>query len=74
VRARREQWFEISDEGLVRRARERPLGRLLLEAVQNALDAGASNVSLELGAEEIVVLDDAPRRHQRRAPRVHRVS
>ncbi len=60
MRARREQWFEISDEGLVRRARERPLGRLLLEAVQNAFDAGASNVSLELGVDEIVVLDDAP--------------
>jgi hypothetical protein len=60
VRARRERWFEISDEGLVRRARDRPLGRLLLEAVQNALDAGAKNIAIELGADEIVVTDDAP--------------
>lgn len=60
MRARRQRWFEISDEGLVSRARERPLGRLLLEAVQNAFDAGASNVSVELGPEELVVLDDAP--------------
>jgi hypothetical protein len=59
VRARRERWFEISDEGLVRRARERPLGRLLLEAVQNALDAGAANVAVELGPSELVVSDDA---------------
>jgi len=60
MKSRRERWFEISDEGLVRRARERPLGRLLLEAVQNALDAGASNVAVDLGESEIVVLDDAP--------------
>ncbi len=60
MRARREQWFEISDEGLVRRARERPLGRLLLEGVQNAFDAGAKNIGIELGPEEIVVIDDAP--------------
>ncbi len=60
MKSRRERWFEISDEGLVRRARERPLGRLLLEAVQNALDAGASNVAIDIGETEIVVLDDAP--------------
>lgn len=60
MNGRRERWFEISDEGLVRRARERTLGRLLLEAVQNALDAGAANVTVELGAQELVVLDDAP--------------
>lgn len=57
---RSQRWFEISDEGLVRRARERPLGRLLLEAIQNAFDAGASSVSVDVGPDEIVVLDDAP--------------
>ncbi len=60
MKPRRERWFEISDEGLVRRAKERPLGRLLLEAVQNAFDAGAASVSVELGPEELVVIDDAP--------------
>jgi hypothetical protein len=60
MKGRSQRWFEISDEGLVRRARERPLGRLILEAVQNAFDAGASTVSVDLGPDEIVVVDDAP--------------
>lgn len=53
------RWFELSEEGWQRLATGRPLGRLLLEAVQNAFDAGAGSVSVELGAEAMVVEDDA---------------
>lgn len=53
------RWFELDDAGLVRRARSRPLGRLALEAVQNALDAGASHVAVELDDGRLVIDDDA---------------
>src|SRR5690606_22722092 len=36
----------------------RPLGRLLLEALQNAFDEQASRVDVELGPRELVVEDD----------------
>lgn len=52
-------WFEISEDGWARLSSSRPIGRLLLEAVQNALDAGAANVSVELSAERLVIEDDA---------------
>lgn len=52
-------WFEISHEGWRRRAEARPLGRLLLEAVQNAFDAHAGRVVVTLDARELVVEDDA---------------
>lgn len=52
-------WFEISEDGWARLSSARPMGRLLLEAVQNALDAGAANVSVDLSAERLVVEDDA---------------
>lgn len=51
-------WFEISHEGWRRLSSSRPLGRLLLEAVQNAFDAHASNVEVELEADSITVVDD----------------
>ena len=52
-------WFEISEEGWRRVTSARPLGRLILEAVQNAFDAGASNVSISLDNSKICVEDDA---------------
>lgn len=53
------RWFEISDEGWRRQASHRPVGRVLLEAVQNAFDAEASKVSVTLAADRIVIEDDA---------------
>src|SRR4249920_2562242 len=55
------RWFEIADEGWARVASSRPLARLILEAVQNALDAGAANVSVDLEPGRAVVEDDAAR-------------
>lgn len=52
-------WFEISEDGWARLSSARPIGRLLLEAVQNALDAGATTVSVELGPSELAIEDDA---------------
>ncbi len=53
------RWFEIGDEGWARVASSRPIERLILEAVQNALDAGATNVSVDLEADRVIVEDDA---------------
>jgi len=53
------KWFEIGDEGWARVAASRPLERLILEAVQNAFDADATSVSVELEAERVIVEDDA---------------
>jgi hypothetical protein len=55
------RWFDIADEGWARVAAARPIDRLILEAVQNALDAGAANVSVEVEADRVVVEDDAAR-------------
>lgn len=55
----RASWFEIAEEGWQRLSAARPLGRLLLEALQNALDAEPGSVSIELGAGRVVVEDDA---------------
>ncbi len=55
----RHGWFEIAHEGWTRLSASRPLGRLVLEAVQNAFDAAAPAVSVEIGDEGIVVEDDA---------------
>jgi hypothetical protein len=55
------RWFEIADEGWARVASSRPLARLILEAVQNALDAGAANVSVDLESDRVIVEDDAAR-------------
>lgn len=52
-------WFEISDAGWRRVTSARPLGRLILEAVQNAFDAGAANVDVTLSNDQILVEDDA---------------
>jgi len=52
-------WFELSDQGWRSQAAARPLGRLLLEAVQNAFDEHASNVLVELTPDAITVEDDA---------------
>jgi hypothetical protein len=54
-------WFEIAEEGWARVASSRPIPRLVLEAVQNALDAGAANVAVEIERDRIVVEDDAAR-------------
>lgn len=54
-------WFEISHEGWRRVSAQRSLGRLLLEAIQNAFDAEARNVSVVLDAKAVVVEDDAKR-------------
>lgn len=59
VRPPRTGWFEISSEGWHRLAAGRPVGRLLLEGVQNALDAGASDVSLDLFPDGCSIEDDA---------------
>lgn len=53
------RWFEISDEGWRLQAGHRPVGRVLLEAVQNAFDAEASKVSITLAESRIVIEDDA---------------
>lgn len=52
-------WFEISNAGWRARAHARPLGRLLLEAVQNAFDECAKLVTVQIRPEGIVVEDDA---------------
>jgi hypothetical protein len=52
-------WFEISEDGWARISSARPIGRLMLEAVQNALDAGAGVVTLEIGPEKLSIEDDA---------------
>jgi hypothetical protein len=53
-------WFEISHQGWQARARTRGLGRLLLEAVQNAFDVAAPHVSVELAPNRVIIEDDAP--------------
>ncbi|MDH5491287.1 MAG: ATP-binding protein [Myxococcales bacterium] len=52
-------WFEISHEGWRRVSTHRPVARLLLEAVQNALDADAPEVRVALGPEGCVIEDDS---------------
>lgn len=54
-------WFEISHEGWRRVSAQRSLGRLLLEAIQNAFDAEARTVSVTLEASAVVIEDDAKR-------------
>lgn len=53
------RWFEVADDGWRRLSASRPLGRLMLEALQNAFDERAGQVTVELGAEQVVVEDDA---------------
>ncbi|HJL19576.1 MAG TPA: ATP-binding protein [Sandaracinaceae bacterium LLY-WYZ-13_1] len=53
------QWFEVADDGWRRLSASRPLGRLLLEAIQNAFDERAGRIEVTLGADEVVVEDDA---------------
>ena len=52
-------WFEIAHDGWARASASRPLGRLVMEAVQNAFDASPENVVVELTGDRIVVDDDA---------------
>ena len=52
------RWFEVADEGWRRLSAGRPLGRLLLEALQNAFDGGASRVSVRLSGTQVRVEDD----------------
>ncbi len=53
------RWFEIADDGWRRLSAARPLGRLLLEALQNAFDERAPRVNVTLAPDEVVVEDDA---------------
>lgn len=53
------RWFEIADDGWRRLSASRPLGRLLLEALQNAFDERAGRINVSLSSREIVVEDDA---------------
>ncbi|MCB9596556.1 MAG: ATP-binding protein [Sandaracinaceae bacterium] len=55
----RNQWFEVADDGWRRLSAARPLGRLVLEALQNAFDESAGLVTVELGSDRVVVEDDA---------------
>lgn len=57
--SRQQQWFEVADEGWRRLSASRPLGRLLLEAIQNAFDEQASRVSVSFGPDLVTVEDDA---------------
>ena len=52
------RWFEVADAGWRRLSAARPLGRLLLEALQNAFDVGATRVAVSLEPDELVVEDD----------------
>lgn len=54
-----EPWFELSNEGWRVRSSRRPLGRLLLEAVQNAFDVQAPLVEVELHSDHVLVEDTA---------------
>lgn len=55
----RRNWFELSNEGWRRLSAGRPLGRLLLEGLQNAFDQQASSVEVDLGPDRVIVEDDA---------------
>ena len=44
----RDDWFEISHDGWRHLSASRPLGRLLLEAIQNAFDEQAARVRVAL--------------------------
>lgn len=52
-------WFEFSSGGWRKLSAARPLGRLLLEAVQNSFDARAARVSVNLASSVVIVEDDA---------------
>ena len=56
---REKRWFEVADEGWRRLSASRPLGRLLLEALQNAFDEHAAHVTVEMGEDQVTVEDDA---------------
>ncbi|MBW2464671.1 MAG: ATP-binding protein, partial [Deltaproteobacteria bacterium] len=55
----RRDWFEISHDGWRQLSASRPLGRLLLEAIQNAFDERAQRIQVRLGPSAIEVVDDA---------------
>ncbi len=55
----RDDWFEISHDGWRHLSASRPLGRLLLEAIQNAFDEQAAKVRVRLSETSIEVVDDA---------------
>lgn len=57
--ASQQRWFEVADDGWRRLSGSRPLGRLLLEAIQNAFDERARWVSVSLDPARVVVEDDA---------------
>lgn len=52
-------WFEFSSGGWRKLSSARPLGRLLLEAVQNSFDARAPSVAVNLASSVVIIEDDA---------------
>ncbi len=54
-----QRWFEVADEGWRRLSASRPLGRLLLEAIQNAFDERAQSVAVDLTPSRVEIVDDA---------------
>lgn len=52
-------WFDFSSGGWRKLSAARPLGRLLLEAVQNSFDARAATVAVNLASSVVIVEDDA---------------
>lgn len=54
-------WFEISNEGWRRLNAGRPLAALLREGIQNAFDAGATEVDVRVEPSTIVIEDDGTR-------------
>jgi len=54
-------WFEVSNDGWRRLHASRPLGALVCEALQNALDEDVTRVAVTVGPSEITIEDDGGR-------------
>ena len=52
------QWFEISEDGFRRMNAGRPLGELVREAVQNAMDTSAASIAVTVDAKSVSITDD----------------
>jgi len=58
-RAGRASWFELHEEGWRKQNRARPLGALVREAIQNAFDHHAGEVSVTFTPKSVSIEDDA---------------
>jgi len=58
-RAGRASWFELHEEGWRKENRARPLGALVREAIQNAFDHHAGEVSVSFTPKSVTIEDDA---------------